>query len=81
MKVWADIHMQLHSSRNVQPFDSIAAAKREFKTLYDWYDTYIGTCEHPTMLVWREHPHERRDDYPDRMFVIGKRGGVKEECV
>lgn len=81
MKVWAEIVVQSHCTRFLQPFDSIAAAKREFKRVYDWHDRYVGTCEQPAMLVWREHPDERRDDYPDMYFVIGKRGGVKEECV
>jgi len=63
------------SGKDIEHFDSIAAAKRTLLNRSD-FDPYYPCVTDAAVLIWRGHYEDVTDVYPDYEFTVGKRGGI-----
>jgi hypothetical protein len=60
-----------------EEFSSLREARHVFQSRSDFDPCFPCVDEGATMWLFKEDPRETGGDYPDRVFTIGPRGGVR----
>jgi hypothetical protein len=82
VKVWALWHGGTNYSLgyvddDIEVFDSLQAAKDTLYNREECSDPYYPCVEESSMYVYFSDPRGLADPYPDRILIIGSRGGIR----
>ena len=67
---------------DIEPFDSLADAKRTLVARYMNYEQPATPCvekDETSIWIFEAMPDDNGDLYPDRVLSFGPRGGIKME--